>query len=146
MGDTKSTWNKPRPNIDLDNEAFWDGLTRHEFLLWTCKECGNAYWPKAYCHGHDNEPFMQNMEWKPASGYGTLFAMNRHHWAFHPGFQDEVPYVYALVELDEGPLVSTTFVGRQPDDITDIGQRVKIVYEDHPEEGFSLPRFELVDE
>ena len=62
-------------------------------------------------HNHENEPFAANMEWAEASGRGKIFAFNRHHMAFHPGFKDEIPYVYALIELDEGPLVSSTLVG-----------------------------------
>jgi uncharacterized OB-fold protein len=81
-----------------------------------------------------------------SSGRGKIFAFNRHHMAFHPAFQDEIPYVYALIELDEGPLVSSTLVGpRRPKDVYDIGQSVEVVYEDHPAEGFSLPRFRIVE-
>lgn len=141
-----SAWNKPLPNIDADNEPFWDGLRRHQLLLWTCGDCGAAYWPKAYCVAHDNEPFAQNMSWQPASGRGHIFAMNRHHWAFHPGFADEIPYIYALVELDEGPVLSSTIVGRQPEDLMRVGAAVRVVFEDHPAEDFTLPRFELLDE
>ena len=51
-----------------------------------------------------------------------------------------------LIELDEGPLVSSTLVGnRLPGDVYDIGQAVEVVYEDHPAEGFSLPRFRIVE-
>ena len=144
--DETAAWNKPRPNIDSDNEAFWDGLKRHELLLWTCATCGAAYWPKAFCKNHDNEPFAANMDWKASSGRGKLFAMNRHHYAFHPGFQADVPYVYALVELDEGPLIASTIVGQLPNDLNDIGRPVQMVFEDHPDEGFTIPRFELVTE
>ena len=87
---------KPLPNIDKDNEDFYEGLKRHQFLVWRCKTCGASYWPKAYCQNHANEPFAANMEWAPASGRGKIFAFNRHHMAFHPAFKDEVPYVYAL--------------------------------------------------
>lgn len=143
---TGTRWNKPRPNIDADNAAFWEGLRNHELLLWTCSTCGAQYWPKAYCIKHDNEPFAQNMSWQPSSGRGQIFAMNRHHWAFHPGFKEDVPYVYALIELDEGPLISSTVVGRQPSDLMEVGRPVQIVYEDYPGEGFTIPRFELIDE
>jgi len=86
------------------------------------------------------------MAWEEASGSGTLFAFNRHHTAFHPGFKSEIPYIYALIELDEGPLVSTTLVGdKQPKDVYDVGQKVEVVYEDHPAEGFTLPRFRIID-
>ncbi|HEV3371634.1 MAG TPA: OB-fold domain-containing protein [Xanthobacteraceae bacterium] len=139
-------WKKPLPNIDKDNAPFYEGLKRHEFLLWRCKTCGASYWPKAYCQSHENEPFAANMEWAPSSGRGKIFAFNRHHMAFHPAFQAETPYVYALIELDEGPLVSSTLVGhRLPGDVYDIGQTVEVVYEDHPAEGFSLPRFRIVE-
>ena len=42
-------WKKPLPNIDKDNEAFYEGLKKHKFLLWRCKRCGASYWPKAFC-------------------------------------------------------------------------------------------------
>jgi uncharacterized OB-fold protein len=140
-------WNKPRPNIDADNEEFWEGLKRHELLLWTCSDCGAAYWPKSFCIKHENKPFAENLSWQPSSGNGRIFAMNRHEYAFHAGFKEDVPYFYALVELDEGPVISSTIVGKQPTDpIKDIGRRVRIAFEDHLEEGFTLPRFELADE
>lgn len=140
-------WKKPYPSIDHDNEPFWEGLKEHKLLVWKCKTCGAVYWPKAYCQNHDNEPFAANCEWSAASGRGKIFAFNIHHWAFHPGFKEEVPYVYALIELDEGPLISSQLVGdRLPDDIHKVGQPVEIVYEDHPEQGFTLPKFRLLDD
>jgi len=145
--DTVQPWNKPRPNIDADSEEFWEGLKRHELLLWTCNTCDASYWPKSFCINHENEPFAANCEWKPSSGYGRIYSMNRHEYAFHAGFKEDVPYFYALVELDEGPVISSTIVGEQPTDpIKDIGRRVRIVFEDHPDAGFTLPRWELVNE
>lgn len=140
-----ATWDKPWPSIDKDNEEFWAGLSRHELLLWTCSTCKAQYWPKTYCIRHENEPWAANMSWQPSSGRGKLFAYNIHHWAFHPGFKDEVPYTYALIELDEGPLVSTTMTGRTPGP-QDVGRTLQVVYEDHPDHGFTLPRFTLIGE
>ncbi len=133
-------WKKPRPSIDLDNEAFWDGLRRHELLLWRCKKCGAWYWPKAYCRNHANEPFMANLDWTPSSGRGEVFAFNVHHLAFHPGFAEDIPYVYAVIELAEGPLISAMLIDVDPKTVK-VGMPVEIVYEDHPNEGFTIPRF-----
>jgi uncharacterized protein len=130
---------KPRPNIDDDIRPFWEGLRRHEFLLFRCKTCGAWYWPASYCRHHANQAFMGNLEWQRASGKGRIFSFNVHHWAFHPAFKEDVPYVYALIELDEGPMFGTNIVGCRPEDVS-IGQRVEIVFEDHPEEGFTLPK------
>lgn len=134
---------KPRPNIDEDIQPFWEGVKRHQFLLFRCKKCGAWYWPAACCRNHENEPFMGNMEWQQASGRGKVFAFNVHHWAFDPAFKDDVPYVYALIELEEGPMFGTNIVGRAPEDIT-IGQPVEIVFEDHPDEGYTLPKARLI--
>lgn len=139
-------WKKPQPSIDHDNEEFFEGLKQHKLLLWRCRECGAWYWPKAYCQRHDNQPYAENMGWVASSGRGRLFAFNKHHTAFHPGFRDEIPYWYALIELDEGPLISSQLVGdRRPKNIADVGQRVDVVFEDHPGEGFTLPKFRILD-
>jgi uncharacterized protein len=139
MTATETSYNKPLPNIDLDNKPFWDGLAEHKFLLFRCKTCGAWYWPKAYCRNHENEPFMGNLEWTEASGRGKVFSFNIHHWAFHPGFKDDVPYAYALIETDEGPLISTMITGIPADQVK-VGMPVEIVYEDHPDVGFTLPK------
>ena len=139
-------WKKSFPNVDHDNEAFFAGLKKHELLLWRCTKCKSWYWPVCYCRRCDNEPFAGQMHWEKSSGRGKIFAFNRHHMAFHPAFQAEIPYIYALIELDEGPLISSTLVGdKLPKDVYDIGQRVEIVYEDHPNEDFTLPRFRIID-
>lgn len=135
-------YRKPRPNVDEEILPFWEGLKRHEFLLLRCRTCGAWYWPAAYCRNHENEPFMGNMQWQPASGRGKVFTFNVHHWAFDPAFKEDVPYVYALIELDEGPMFGTNIVGCSPGDVK-IGQPVEIIFEDHPEEGFTLPKARL---
>lgn len=140
-----SEWKKPWPSIDQDIEPFWDGLQNEKFLVWQCKECGASYWPKAYCQHHDNQPYAANCEWTEASGRGKIHAFNIHHWAFDPGFKDETPYVYAVIELDEGPFISSQLVGEhQVNDIHTVGQTVEIVYEHHPNEGFTLPKFRVI--
>ena len=136
-------WTKPLPNIDHDNAPFWEGLRRHELLVLRCKHCGASYWPAAYCRTCAPEPFFGNMEWVPASGMGTVFAFNIHRVAFLPSFADDVPYVYALVTLDEGPNFGTNIVGCAPVDVR-IGMRVQVTYEDVEPDGaepFTLAKF-----
>ena len=138
-------WKKPWPSIDHDNEGFFDGLKQHKFMVWKCKQCGASYWPKAYCQNHENEPYRGQYGLGAGSGRGKIFAFNKHHTAFNPGFRDEIPYWYALIELDEGPLISSQIVGeKKPKDIYDVGQTVEVVFEDHPNEGFTLPKFRIV--
>ena len=142
MTTTMKEWNKPLPSVDEDIEPFWKGLKRHEFLLFKCKKCGAWYWPVAFCRNHANEPYYGNLEWTKASGKGKVFAFNIHYKAFHPGFAQDIPYVYALIELDEGPMFGSNIIGIDPKDVK-IGMPVEVVYEDITEE-FTLPKFKPV--
>jgi uncharacterized protein len=139
-------WRKARPNIDDDNREFWDGLAAHRLLLWHCGQCGAWYWPKAYCREHPNEPFAAQMSWQPAAGTGRIFSANVHRWAFDPAFADDVPFPYVLVELDEGPLISSMLTDRAEDPVALVGRRVEVVFEDHLDldDGFVLPKFRLL--
>ena len=49
--------------------------------------------------------------WKEASGRGTLYTYSVVHVNDLPPFHERVPYVAAIVELDEGPRVMTNIEG-----------------------------------
>ncbi len=134
-------WNKPWPNIDWDSAPFWEGLKQHKFLLWHCPQCDAYYWPKAYCINHPpKDPRMSDMEWVEVPGRGKVFSWNAIYYVFHPGFKDDVPYIQVCVELDQGPIVSSTLIDCSPDEVY-VGMPVEVVYEDHPNEGFTVPRW-----
>jgi uncharacterized OB-fold protein len=46
-----------------------------------------------------------------------------------PGFRDELPYVLAIVELDEGPRIMTNLVECAPDAVQ-IGMPVEVAFDD----------------
>jgi uncharacterized OB-fold protein len=51
------------------------------------------------------------MSWKEASGRGRLYTYSIVHVNDLPPFNERVPYVAAIVELDEGPRVMTNIEG-----------------------------------
>ncbi|MND08825.1 hypothetical protein D3C83_317270 [compost metagenome] len=57
-------------------------------------------------------------------------------------FKDWLPYVVALVELDEGPRLVTNIVGCDPKDVK-VGQRVEVVFE-KIDDAITLPKFRPV--
>ena len=64
------------------------------------------------------------------------------HRPHHEGFGPEAPYVFAAVELAEGPLMYSRLAGRPPEDL--IGRSVRSVFVDHgPQQ--KVPFFELDD-
>ena len=51
--------------------------------------------------------------------------------AFLPEFRDDVPYVVAIIELEESPTVRilSNVVGRKPEEVA-FGMPVRVVFED----------------
>lgn len=137
-------WNKPEPNLDPEIEPFWEGLRQRKFLLFRCKRCDAYYWPATYCRNHDTvAPFFGDMEWVETSGRGKVHEYNVHQVAFHPGFKEDVPYVYAMIEMEEGPMISSNVIEVDPSKVG-IGMSVEVVYEDiRLQDGreFTLPKF-----
>jgi uncharacterized OB-fold protein len=134
-------WTKPWPNIDWDSAEFWDGLKEHKLLLWHCPQCDAYYWPKAYCINHPpKDPKMSDMAWVETPGKGKVFSWNVVYYAFHPGFAEDVPYIQVCVEMDEGPIISSTLIDCDPDEVH-VGMPVEAVYEDHRNEGFTMLRW-----
>ena len=116
---------------------FWAGLKERRFLLLRCDQCGDWYWPFAACHNHANEPFFANMKWTEASGRGKVHTFTRAEWTFNPFFK--APYIYALVELEEGPVMPTNIVGCPLEQVK-IGMKVEVALEDLTPE-IVVPRF-----
>jgi len=69
------------------------------------------------------------VEWRPASGRGTLFALTLSGVA-PPHLQQAVPYAMALVQLEEGPRLLARV--NAPYDSLRIGQAVAVDW-DHPD-------------
>jgi hypothetical protein len=56
-------------------------------------------------------------------------------------FEDEVPQKLAVVELDEGPRLTTTLVNVEPEGIK-VGMRVKPVFDQVPGADITMLRYE----
>ena len=78
------------------------------------------------------------IDWRAATGGGTVYTYTIVYHPTHPAFTDKVPYVVAVVELDEGPRI---VVNIKNCDVTEVrgGMRVGIFFED-ASEGFRLPQ------
>jgi uncharacterized protein len=134
-------WKKPVPYIDADIKPFYDGLKEHKFKIMRCTTCGAYYWPAAYCRNHANKPNMSEMEWVEVSGLGTVATFNIHYTAFNPAFKDDIPYVFALVQLDEGPMFGSTVENVSAESVH-VGMRCRVIFDDVDDLQMTLPRLE----
>jgi uncharacterized OB-fold protein len=128
---------RPLPVIDDDSRPFWESCRAHAMKLQRCRRCGRVrYYPSAICDGCSSFDF----DWLPMSGRGTIYTFTVMHRPALPAFASEVPYVYAVVELEEGPMMPTNIVNAAADEVR-IGMHVEVVYDDVSPE-VTLPKFQ----
>ncbi|MER5771401.1 OB-fold domain-containing protein [Streptomyces sp. NPDC001985] len=93
-----------RPEIDDFTRPFWDAAGEGRLLLRRCRGCGRAHHhPREFC------PYCwsEDVGWETASGRATLYTWSVVHRNDVPPFGDRVPYVAAVVDLAEGPRMTT---------------------------------------
>ena len=110
------------PSPDPETQPFWDACRQGRFLVRHCNACGRDYfYPRPFCP----TCWSDDVDWKQASGRGTLYTYSVVHVNDLPPFSERVPYVAAIVELDEGPRVMTNIEGT-PFDQLRIGATVEV--------------------
>lgn len=127
---------KIQDTIDEESRPFWDGLKKNELMIQQCDDCAkHIFYPRSICP----HCFSENISWVQSSGRGTIYSYTTIHQAFGP-FKDDVPFVAALVDLDEGVRMLTHIVGERKQ--IAINKRVKVTF--HQMKGdLVLPYFEL---
>ena len=126
----------PLPELDQDNTFFWTSGADGRLRFLQCGNCQNYVHPPrarcAICRGENLSP-------QAVSGRGTVLTFTINHQPWFPGM--EVPFVVAIVELDEQPgLRLTTNIIECPPEEVYIGQSVRVVFEQ--KEDVWLPLFE----
>ena len=98
---------KATPTPTPDTEPYWEGTLRGELRLQRCSACSKAFfYPRSACPSCSSGDVV----WFVASGRGRLHTYVISHRAA-PGFEEQVPYAIAVVELDEGPRMLSNIVG-----------------------------------
>ncbi len=131
-----SDYAKPIPTPSEDSRIYWEATKNHELKLQQCRVCGAFRFPPAeVCPECTSDAY----DWKPVSGKGRVFSFVIYHRAYQRGFADELPYVVAVIELDEGPRMLSNVTGCKPEEVR-CDMPVEVVYEDITDE-VSLPKF-----
>lgn len=127
---------KPVPRPSPESVPYWQAAREHRLVIQHCDACGRFWFPPSQSCPHC---LASNFTWTPASGRGKVFSFVTYHRVYHPAFAKEVPYVVALVELDEGPRLLTNIVGVPPEQVV-CDMPVQVTFEDY-DEGASVPKF-----
>jgi hypothetical protein len=128
---------RPLPHPTPVTEPFWSACRRHELVAQGCAVCDAVqFYPRSTCTTCGST----ELAWRALRGSGSVYTFTVARRATHRRLAERVPYVIAVVELDEGPHLTSTVVDIQPEELK-IGQRVVVDFEDHDE--VSVPVFRV---
>jgi uncharacterized OB-fold protein len=130
-------YKKPLPVPTPETKPYWDGAKRHELWIMRCNDCSKPYfYPRPICPNC----FSRNTDWMQASGKAKLETFVINHRP-PPGFEEDAPYVIAVVTLEEGPRMMTNLVGIDPDPTkVKCDMPLEVVFDDVTDE-ITLPKF-----
>lgn len=130
------SYDKLVPTPTPDTQPYWQGLKEGRLCLQRCADCGKV---RHYPHPVCDACWSMNTDWVDAGGRGTVHSWTITHYAFHPGFKNDLPYILLTVDLPEGVRMNAQARGIDPADLR-IGLPVQVGFEKVTDE-LSLPVF-----
>jgi uncharacterized OB-fold protein len=127
------------PPVGEASEAFWEATKEKKFLVQRCTACDQAiFYPREVCPTCLSS---DSLTWVESPGKGTIYAASVQEKPANPTMADRVPYVVALVELEEGIRLMSNVINCPPYDAS-VGKAVQLTWEELSD-GRNLPQFEL---
>ena len=130
---------KPKPRPAPESLPYWQAASEHRLALPKCEDCQKFWFPPSRTCPHC---LSANFSFQNVSGKGKIFSFVTFHRVYRPAFTNDVPYVVALIELDEGPRLLSNIMGVTHDQVK-CEMRVEVVFDDYDED-ISIPKFKLV--
>ena len=130
---------KPQPRLTELNRPFWNGCNEGRLMIQRCTTCLRAnFYPRVCCPACKSG----ELDWIQASGRGKVISHTTVHRTHHDGFNAEAPYVFAAVELAEGPCLYAQLRDAPTDGTSLIGRPVAAEFVEHGP-GLKIAAFRL---
>jgi len=127
---------RPLPAPDPGTAPYWEGARSHKLKLPKCEDCGEVhFYPRTLCPHCGSA----QLAWIDASGRGSVYSFTVVQRPPSPAFKPLVPYVVAVIALEEGPHLMSNVGGCRIEDVR-IGMPVTVAWEDL-DPGATLPYF-----
>lgn len=119
-----------------EGREFFERCARGELAVQRCSACGLVrHFPRPHC----TACLSPEWTWQTCSGRGTVYTFTVVRQNLNPRFRERLPYVVAVIELEEGVRLLSNVVGCEPDTVR-VGMPVSAVFEAEPD-GRTVPRF-----
>jgi uncharacterized OB-fold protein len=126
----------PGPVPNADGAPYWEGAKAGRLMLQRCTGCAAPRFPPRWVCPRCGS---QQVEWVAAAGRGTVYSFTIVHRAPLPAFRPSLPYVIALIDLEEGVRMMANIRGEDALEVA-IGDAVEVLFEARAEGG-AVPQF-----
>jgi uncharacterized OB-fold protein len=124
------------PAPDGSTQPFWDAARVGRLLIRRCGECGAAhFYPRPFCPAC----WSSQVTWEEASGRAVLYTYSIVYQNDLPPFGEKLPYIAAIVDLEEGPRMMTRVVDCEHAELH-VGMAVEVTFQSETDE-VTLPVF-----
>jgi uncharacterized OB-fold protein len=121
--------------MNADSAVYWQAAKNNKLMLRRCKSCGEVHFmPRYLCP----VCWSEDLVWFEAKGKGNVHSFSIIRRASSAAYAPRVPYVVALIDLDEGPRMMSNIVGSDALDVA-IGDAVTLEFEERGDA--KLPQF-----
>lgn len=132
---------RPVPPISDVAAPYWEGARSGVLRIQQCGRCGaTPFPPRRRCPDCGSD----DLEWGDHSGRGVIVAATVVHRPPHPAFAGQCPFVLAIVELDDGPRLTSNIVGCPPEEAK-IGVAVVVDFDPIDDSDVVVPVFRPAD-
>ena len=129
---------KPQPHPSPETAPFWKAAANHRLELPQCDRCNRFWFPPSCLCPHC---LSDRFHWQQTKGRGKVHSFAVFHRVYDPAFAGDIPYVVAVIELDEGPRILSNIVDVAPDNVR-CGMPVTVKFDDVSAD-LAIPKFTL---
>ncbi|MDE3112625.1 MAG: OB-fold domain-containing protein [Chloroflexota bacterium] len=118
------TVDPPLPRPSVESEPFWAAVQKDELRFQRCARDGKLFFPPA---ARCPRCWSREWSWDRVSGRGTVFSFVTFQRSYHPAFRASLPYVVAIVEIEEGARFTTRLTDVRVEDVR-VGMAVEVSF------------------
>jgi uncharacterized protein len=129
---------RPLPQPTRITQPYWDAAKDHRLVVQQCGCCkARQFYPREFC----TACLSDSIEWIESAGRGTVYTYTINRRPSNAALSEKVPYVVAMIDLDEGVRMMANIVECSAEAIR-LGARVRVCFEPVSPE-ITLPQFRL---
>lgn len=127
---------RPLPDTRNAGAAYWRSAAEGRLCVPRCERCARTFWyPRRQCpHCGSGE-----VAWLQARGTGRVYTYTVVRQSGDPFFKGRLPFVVAMIELDEGPRLMSNVIDCDVESV-EIGMAVVVSFE-QAQDGLAIPLF-----